>query len=122
MSIRNTQTQWILGDSAGAAGYKFAETGLATKLYVVGTCTAYTAPSSTFTVTVYKNGITASDDVFIATYSIGAASQFGSTITPNASLDGTFDSGTEWFCKATFNGTVSTLIEYNIVLEGYFLG
>lgn len=122
LTCRNNATAFLLGDSAGSNGYRFPETGVMTKLTVIGDVTGYSAGPGTFTVTVYKDGVTAADDVFELQFSISANGQIGNTTTTVLSATADFGTGSDWFIKAVGAGFGAVSITYCVVLEGYHIG
>lgn len=126
--LRNNQTTFLYGNSGGTDGFRFDRRGLATRLTVQGDVTGITGSAGTpwtVTFTVYKDGITSSDDVFEVQFTgnTTASAAVSGTTTTVLSASADFGTGSDWFVKAVSAlGSFSTLsMTYGLVLEGIYV-
>lgn len=124
-SNRNNQTSYNFGAGSATTGYRFDQQGIATRLTVMGEVFGLSGSGTwTFDVTVYKDGITASDDVFALSFSGSAATYFRDTTTTVLSASADFGTGNDWIIKAVsgLGGYTLVSVAWSVVLEGDFYG
>lgn len=114
-ALRNTATAWVAGAGSTSSGFLFPDQVQIEELVVSAEITLAEA-SKTFAVTVYKDDVTASDDVFAVSTSIAALAKVRLTDTSTGTKDGSFGTGSELNIKLTTDGSACQVDNITVTL------